>query len=401
MISVSIVYDHRGRTQKDEEGPVEIRVTVKRKSYYINSGIRVRKNRFSGGAIRDVAGTSDADVMNDRLRIFVQLVEKEVNSCLEERRPIDVAEIRRKIWGVGVQDDDAPTLVIWIKEQASTANIAVNTKKRYTTLCNKLLEYGKMVRFEQLTVENIYGFDVWLRQQVVPLTENQKAAGMTETTISNSAVYNYHKCLKAMLNRALTFNKISINPYDRMKGVFKKKNKETIEYLTQDEMRKLMELTPVPGTQVAIARDLFIFQMFTGLSYSDTQIFDLSQYKKVDGRWVNVGTRVKTGVPYISQLLPPAVEILERYNWNVPKINNQRYNQMLKAIGMVIGIAKLHSHMARHTFATYMLSQGAKIENVSRMLGHTNIEQTQRYAKVLAEDVQSDFDMIARKLKKK
>lgn len=401
MISVSIVYDHRGRTQKDEEGPVEIRVTVKRKSYYINSGIRVRKNRFSGGAIRDVAGTSDADVMNDRLRIFVQLVEKEVNSCLEERRPIDVAEIRRKIWGVGVQDDDAPTLVIWIKEQASTANIAVNTKKRYTTLCNKLLEYGKMVRFEQLTVENIYGFDVWLRQQVVPLTENQKAAGMTETTISNSAVYNYHKCLKAMLNRALTFNKISINPYDRMKGVFKKTNKETIEYLTQDEMRKLMELTPVPGTQVAIARDLFIFQMFTGLSYSDTQIFDLSQYKKVDGRWVNVGTRVKTGVPYISQLLPPAVEILERYNWNVPKINNQRYNQMLKAIGMVIGIAKLHSHMARHTFATYMLSQGAKIENVSRMLGHTNIEQTQRYAKVLAEDVQSDFDMIARKLKKK
>ncbi len=401
MISVSIVYDHRGRTQKDEEGPVEIRVTVKRKSYYINSGIRVRKNRFSGGAIRDVAGTSDADVMNDRLRIFVQLVEKEVNSCLEERRPIDVAEIRRKIWGVGVQDDDAPTLVIWIKEQASTANIAVNTKKRYTTLCNKLLEYGKMVRFEQLTVENIYGFDVWLRQQVVPLTENQKAAGMTETTISNCAVYNYHKCLKAMLNRALTFNKISINPYDRMKGVFKKTNKETIEYLTQDEMRKLMELTPVPGTQVAIARDLFVFQMFTGLSYSDTQIFDLSQYKKVDGRWVNVGTRVKTGVPYISQLLPPAVEILERYNWNVPKINNQRYNQMLKAIGMVIGIAKLHSHMARHTFATYMLSQGAKIENVSRMLGHTNIEQTQRYAKVLAEDVQSDFDMIARKLKKK
>ena len=74
---------------------------------------------------------------------------------------------------------------------------------------------------------------------------------------------------------------------------------------------------------------------------------------------------------------------------------------MLKAIGMVIGIETLHSHMGRHTFATYMLSNGAKIENVSRMLGHTNITQTQRYAKVLAKDVHDDFDKIAKKLKTK
>ena len=71
---------------------------------------------------------------------------------------------------------------------------------------------------------------------------------------------------------------------------------------------------------------------------------------------------------------------------------------MLKAIGMVIGIERLHSHMGRHTFATWMLSNGSKIENVSRMLGHTNITQTQRYAKVLAQSVHDDFDMIAEKL---
>jgi site-specific recombinase XerD len=95
------------------------------------------------------------------------------------------------------------------------------------------------------------------------------------------------------------------------------------------------------------------------------------------------------------------VEMLERNGWQVPKMNNQRYNQMLKAIGMVIGIENLHSHMGRHTFATYMLSNGAKIENVSRMLGHTNITQTQRYAQVLAKDVHDDFDKIAKKLKSK
>ena len=45
-----------------------------------------------------------------------------------------------------------------------------------------------------------------------------------------------------------------------------------------------------------------------------------------------------------------------------------------------------------------MLRNGAKIENVSRMLGHTNITQTQRYAKVLAQSVHDDFDMVAEKI---
>jgi site-specific recombinase XerD len=61
---------------------------------------------------------------------------------------------------------------------------------------------------------------------------------------------------------------------------------------------------------------------------------------------------------------------------------------------------RMHSHLARHTFATYMLSNGAKIENVSRMLGHTNITQTQRYAKVLAESVHEEFNKMNEKLSK-
>ena len=47
--------------------------------------------------------------------------------------------------------------------------------------------------------------------------------------------------------------------------------------------------------------------------------------------------------------------------------------------------------MARHTFATLMLRSGAKMENVSRMLGHKDIKQTQRYAKVMAESVHEDY----------
>jgi site-specific recombinase XerD len=68
---------------------------------------------------------------------------------------------------------------------------------------------------------------------------------------------------------------------------------------------------------------------------------------------------------------------------------------------MAAGIVKpLHSHMARHTFATWALSHNVPIEIVSKMLGHTNITQTQRYAKVLPKAVKSEFDRLEEIMKK-
>lgn len=381
-----------------------MRVTVNRKPYYINTGVRVRKDRLVGNCIRDDDQSNDADLLNERLTTIVGLVEKEVNRCLEQRMPINVADIRDRVWDIAADkkdDGDEPTLIKWIKDYVATADMAKNTRLHYLTVTRRLMEYGKILRWEHLTVDNIYAWDVWLRHQEVPLTKNQKAAGLEPQLISSDSVYNYHKYLKSAINKAMKFRILAVNPYDQLKGVFKRSRRDVVDYLTEDQMKKVMGLTPVPGSQAAMALDLFIFQMFTGLSYSDTQIFDISQYRQIYGKWLHIGQRVKTGVPYVSQLLPPVVEMLERNGWQVPKMNNQRYNQMLKAIGMVIGIENLHSHMGRHTFATYMLSNGAKIENVSRMLGHTNITQTQRYAKVLAKDVHDDFDKIAKKLKSK
>ena len=404
MIRISLVYDHHKRTPKGEEGPVEVRVTVNRKPYYINTGVRVRAERLVGNCIRDDEHSNDADLLNERLTTIIGLVEKEVNRCLEQRMPINVADIRDSVWDITADrkdDSNEPTLIKWIKEYVATADMAKNTRLHYLTVTRRLMEYGKILRWEHLTVDNIYAWDVWLRHQEVPLTKNQKAAGLEPQLISSDSVYNYHKYLKSAINKAMKFRILAVNPYDQLKGTFKRTKRDVVDYLTEDQMKKVMELTPVPGSQAAMALDLFIFQMWTGLSYSDTQIFDISQYRQIDGKWLHVGQRVKTGVPYVSQLLPPVVEVLERNGWQVPKMNNQRYNQLLKAIGMVIGIENLHSHMGRHTFATYMLSNGAKIENVSRMLGHTNITQTQRYAKVLAKDVHDDFDKIAKKLKTK
>ena len=91
-----------------------------------------------------------------------------------------------------------------------------------------------------------------------------------------------------------------------------------------------------------------------------------------------------------------------KYGGKIPQVENHVYNRLLKVLGAQAGIkTPLHSHLARHTFATMMLSAGARIENVSKMLGHTNITQTQRYAKVLAQSVHEEWNMIAEKLAEK
>ena len=249
-----------------------------------------------------------------------------------------------------------------------------------------------MNRWQDVTLENIYLFDSWLH------TLKAQDGGR----ISDGGVFTYHKCLKALLNRAKDFGKISENPYINLRGKFRRGDKENVEYLTEDEMRAFELLIVPDGGLLAMAKDLFVFQMYTGLSFSDAQAFDIRNYKWDGQRWAHVGERIKTGVPYVSSILPPALNVLRKYGMKVPKLDNADYNHQLKALGVMAKIkTRLHSHLARHTFATFMLRNGVKIENVSRMLGHTNITQTQRYAKVLAQSVHDEFDMIAEKMAKR
>ena len=385
-ITNSIVWDHRGRVPDGGKGQLEIRATIARKSYYFGTGIKCRRSEFVAGQIVNCPG---ARQLNDRLAIIYSKVLACVNACIESGSQIDTEGIRKMVWQTSESVNDEPTLITWIEQQVPMLNLADGTKKHYHTLIVRLIEYDKLRRWQDVTIENIYLWDAWLHQ----------LKAQDGGRISDGGVFTYHKCLKALLNRAKEFGKISENPYVSLRGKFKRGEKESVEYLTEDEMRQFESIILPQGSMLDIAHDLFIFQMYTGLSFSDAQAFDIRDYKWDGKRWVNNGERIKTGVPYVSSLLPPAVRVLEKYDMRVPRINNADYNHQLKALGLLASIkTRLHSHLARHTFATYMLRNGAKIENVSRMLGHTNITQTQRYAKVLAQSVHDDFDMIAEKL---
>lgn len=384
MITTAIVFDHRGRVKKCEEGPLEVRVTISRKPYYINTGVRVYAKQW---AYDRVINHPHANELNERLSMLVGKIMTCVNERIKNGREIDIAAIRREVWQPGSSSD----FLKWIDSEIARLDIEAGTLKHYKTLLNRLKEWKGMRSWSDVTADNVIAFDVWLRDRIYKSLK-----------ISDSGRWNYHKNLKHLLNIAEALDKIQSNPYNKLKGKFKRGDKENTEYLTDEEVKTIMDFSPTPGSIMEMAKDLFVFQLWTGLAYQDAEAFDFSKYKKINGKWRLTAKRIKTGEPFVSQLLPPAVAVLEKYNMDTPKLLNGVYNRSLHDIGIACGITtKLHSHLARHTFATYMLRNGVKLENVSRMLGHSNIKQTMRYAKVLAESVHEDFDMIAQKINKK
>jgi integrase len=396
-MTINLVFDHRGRTQAGKEGPIEVRFAHNNKIFYVNTGIKVLSSQFRDGRIVNHGNKNE---LNERLAVVVAKMEKAISRCINEGKPIDATEIKRQIYNIEcTREDEKRAMLDWLTEQVPLLNIGSGTRRRYDTLIRRMEEYGELTAWNDLTVENIYKFDRWLHQRKKAQSNGDIQAGREAECIGDAAVYNYHRTLKHLLSRAVKFNIIEKNPYDRIKGEFRKGIKESVEYLTEEEIAAIESLHPMEGSRMAMARDLFVFQMYTGLAYSDAQAFDMSDYKKQNGQWVHVGERIKTGTPYVSQLFPPVVEILERYGWQVPKIGNSQYNICLKTIQEALGIkTRLHSHLGRHTFGTRMLAMGVKIENVGKMLGHRDLSMTQRYAKVLAQSVHDDFEMVNKKL---
>ena len=124
----------------------------------------------------------------------------------------------------------------------------------------------------------------------------------------------------------------------------------------------------------------------------------------LDNRLWIIINRQKTNVQSNIPLLEIPQMILNKYkgktkdNRLLPVLSNQKINAYLKEIADLCGIKKrLSYHLARHTFATMLLSKGVPIESVSKMLGHTNIKTTQIYARITNKKIEQDMMQVADK----
>jgi len=143
-----------------------------------------------------------------------------------------------------------------------------------------------------------------------------------------------------------------------------------------------------------IARDIFVFTVYTGLRYGDNQRITLDNLKKVNGNlFYSLDAQEKTQNPVENPIYPKAQELINKYNNSaerliehklMPKMNNPSMNKWLKIVAQKAGIKQnLYHHMARHTCATtILLENGVPLEIVKEFLGHKNISSTMVYAKI-------------------
>ena len=394
MIKTAIIYNHRGRFSKDGTAPVEVRVTIGRRAYYINTGVSVRPRDWK---FDRVVNRCDCDALNERVSIMLERVDRLVNERLKDcsEGDINFEEVRKLVFAPDARRnvDDAEDMLTWMEREVGRLDVRKGTAAHYYVTVRALAEFGVMRKWSDLTVENIHKWDAYLHTIKRHQTDAELKTGKPVEYIGQATVRNYHKEVKSLLNRAMKFGLTKANPYDRMKGEIKRGDVERVEFLTQEELGRIERLTLRDGSMVAAARDMFVFQAYTGLAYSDMQAFSLEQCRHDGERWLMAGHRVKTGVAYYVMLLPQALAAVNRYGGQFPKVAVQTYNKNLKRIAEVTGITKrLTSHVGRHTFATWMLHEGVQLERVAKMLGHSKITQTQRYAKVLAEDVYGEFE---------
>ena len=220
-----------------------------------------------------------------------------------------------------------------------------------------------------------------------------------ECGFQESSFYNVATHLKTVCRLAYREGLADILLFDKVK--ISKGNKKLPKALDRGAFEKLKTLHFEDlEEEMETARDIFLFACYTGAAYCDLMELDKSHLVRDDegSLWLKFN-RHKTGVPCRVKLLPEAIRLMEKLHSDeretlLPFMGYATYQSYLKALRLRAGISfPFTTHTARHTFATLItLEQGVPIETVSKMLGHSNVSITERYAKVTPQKLFEEFN---------
>lgn len=358
---------------------VQLEVTFSSKRKWYSTGVKVYSDQWHDQ--KKVVNRIDMLDLNKRLDGIMSLFNQFVNNCVNERISFSF-----DTFGTFLSEETKAgiTYIEFAEERIeSRGDITEGTRRFHRSFIRSLEEFGKIRRFSDLTRANIQLYDDFLHSK-----------GYSQPT-----VYNYHKRNKRYIREAIKFGYIQSDPYYTVK--LDKGRSKPRKYLSEDEMRALAEC-PIDSPSIDRCRDMFMFQCYTGMSYSDLAKFDfVNDILQRDGKSIILDRRKKTDEDYYIVLLSPAIAILQKYGYKLPLISNVRYNYYLKVVAQFAKIDKpLTTHMARHTFAVFALNHGISIEVLAKMMGHTDIKTTQIYAKILDSSVEAGFDVLEKSLSK-
>ena len=378
--TVKLVYDRKNEAdefknpKRSKKGLLQVEIYYNRSRKWMSTGVKLYKGQWHEN--KWVVNHPDSSNLNAQLKALLEIINGNITAQITDSGVFSFAELQSAI-----ESSSKSEQIEEVIQEIIDDYIAVG--KRHTTymmfsaMRTSLREYGKVKVADDLTYNNIVAFDKFLR---------------TKKHFSGNTICLYHAKLKRVCCILMSNGKLARNPYDNF-AIVKPKN-DKVRYLREEELKTFKEF-PLTKKCHIFSRDVAMFQAMTGLAYSDAIRAELGVNVILrDDKYVLIDERIKTSVQYSVVILPSAVEILRKYGGNLNRITIDRQNEILHELGMMIFGRRLTTHQFRHSFATTALRHDIPIEYVSKMLGHTNIQTTQRYAKVLAQDVIEQFDKL-------
>ena len=383
------------KSGKDKQGkaPIMGRITLGKSIAQFSCKLSCNPDLWNPRESRMDGKSREAVEVNARLESLLLSVQTAYQSLLSKGCPFDATEKKEEFQG-SVQ---SKCMLIermdrLIKEKENHIGIDIkegsifgyySTRTHLQNFIQKRYNVSDLA-FSQLTEQFIYDFQQYFMD----------TCGFQESTFYNAATHLKTVCRLAYregLADILLFDKIKVSKGD--KKLPKALDRCSLDRLMNIEFEELEE-------EMGTARDLFVFACHTGAAYCD--LMELSRLHLVrddeGSLWLKFN-RQKTGVLCRIKLLPEAIRIIEKYKSDereslLPQMKYATYQSYLKALRLRAGIAfPFTTHTARHTFATLItLEQGVPIETVSKMLGHSNVSMTERYAKVTPQKLFVEFE---------
>lgn len=268
---------------------------------------------------------------------------------------------------------------------------------------NKLNEFtgNKILEFEDITPKFLTKFQKFCIEE----------QGLKLNTFANFAII-----IKKIFNDAIRegYAKQSDFPFK----IFKvKREQPDIEFLTDDELFKLIDYSKKLEGKKRDYLNLYIFACYGGgIRFSNLCLLKWSNF---DGTHLLFNV-LKSKSQRSIKLPNRALDIIKEYqsetltsedfifpflrgfeNESEYKIYNKKIginkavNRCIQEVAKELQINKhIHFHTSRHTFATRALRKGMRIEYVSKLLGHASIKTTQIYAKVVNSELDKAMDIL-------
>lgn len=391
------------KAKMNGEVPIYVKVEIPSGNFILSTGKSISKEVWDRTQhLRINVKNPNDKVIKEALEVLSNKIQIAYSKLEREQLKFSPLELKSIILGKPTKDVPSILKIIDFHNEYFEKLVLIN--ERAPASLQKYKRVGDIVRgfnkkyygtydydVEKIGTAYLYNLENYMKFEV----EYYGVKG-----IKNNSIVKYFKNLKTICNHAIRFELIQKNPINKYSG--KIKIVEAV-FLTLEELN-LIESHEFKIERLERVKDIFLFCCYSG--YAPVDVMKLSRsnlIKDSNGQlWIKTN-RQKTGTRANVPLLPQAFKIASKYlltqDFLLPKISNQKMNAYLKEIADIVGLEKkLTWYVARHTFATTVtLGNGIKIENVSAMLGHTTIKQTQHYAKVLDTSVMQDMQKLITK----